>query len=181
VSPTGGRSATTDAELYRASTAMLAELGLEPTFTLDELHRHVEERRGRPVHLIARDLPALAPHGLWIAGEQADYVFYDASAPAIRRHQIIGHELGHVLFDDALPAHGIEQLTRLLMPDLDTSTVRARGRTSYELPAERRAEVFGTVVVTRLHSWQPPRPETSGDDVATRVSGALEGGRHKRS
>jgi hypothetical protein len=87
--------------------------------------------------------------------------------------------LGHVLFDDALPAQGIEELTKLLMPDLDTSTVRARGRTSYELPAERRAEVFGTVVVTRLHSWQPPRPETSGDDVATRVSGALVGGRRQ--
>jgi hypothetical protein len=177
MSPSGGRSGSADTDLYRASTAMLGELGLPPTFTLDDLHRRVEERRGRPVQLIARDLPALAPHGLWVSGEHADYVFYDGSAAPVRQHQIIGHELGHVLFDDALPGGGLDELAGALLPDVDTSRLSSRSRTSYELPAERRAEVFGTVVVQRLHSWQPLRARRSLDDVVARVTGALESGR----
>ena len=36
-------------------------------------------------------MPAEGPHGLWVAGEHADYVFVDDSAPPLRRAQILGH------------------------------------------------------------------------------------------
>src|SRR5207248_8552457 len=93
-------------DLYRQAGNRLAALGLPTVFTLAQLHAAVERHRGRSVRLIPKDLPVLAPHGLWIAAEHADYVFFDRSAGQIRQHQIVGHEFGHMLFDDdTVPAH----------------------------------------------------------------------------
>ncbi len=77
------------AELCRQAGSMLAALGLGRGFTLAQLRDRVEQRRGRPLHLIPRDVPALAPHGLWVAGGHGDYVFYDRAAGPVRQHQII--------------------------------------------------------------------------------------------
>ena len=182
MSAAGGRSGPTDdfGVLYRESEAMLEGLGLRRTFTLEDLHRRVEQRRDRPVHLIPRDFPALAPHGLWVAGEHADYVFYDAAAATVRQHQIIGHELGHVLYDHSAAPTAVEDTAAVLLPDVvPGGPARVYQRTSYDLPAERRAEVFGTVVVQRLHSWRPLRPTADPEALAllARVSAALQGGR----
>jgi hypothetical protein len=180
MSGTGRRCEPTDGfgDLYRASEALLETLGLARSFTLDDLHRRIEERRGRPVHLIARDLPALAPHGLWVAGEHADYVFYDKAAAPVRQHQIIGHELGHMLHDDdGAASAAVEEVAAALLPDVvPGGPARVYRRSSYDEPAERRAEVFATVVVQRVHSWLPLHPARDADVVA-RVSAALRGDR----
>ena len=135
MSGTGRRPEPTDdsfGDLYRDAEALLATLGLPWVFTLDDLHRRVERRRGRPVHLIDRELPALAPHGLWVAGDHADYVFYDGAAAPIRQHQIIGHELGHVLHDDdgAAPTP-VEELRR------GVAARRGRRRPGTRVPAHQ--------------------------------------------
>ena len=105
-------------ELYRQASRKLAMLGLVKAFTMARLHRVIERNRGHPVHLIAKDLPILAPHGLWVAGQHADYVFYDRAAGPIRQHQIIGNEFGHMLLDDeSVPAHP-DELAELARPCL---------------------------------------------------------------
>lgn len=140
--------------LYRLAAQRLAALDLPAVFGIAELRAAVERARGRPVRLIAKDLPVLAPHGLWIAGEQADYVFFDRAAGPIRQYQIIGHELGHMLFDDdAVPAHPAE-LAAVIAPQPSAEVVRVLGlRTGYSDPVERRAEVFGTVAIRRMDLW----------------------------
>jgi hypothetical protein len=179
MSSSGRRAKPTDGfgDPYRASEALLRTLGLTGAFTLDDLHRRIEERRDRPLHLIARDLPALAPHGLWVAGEHADYVFYDRAAAPVRQHQIIGHEFGHVLHDDGSTPAPVEAGVTALFPDVvPGGPLRVYQRSCYDVPAERRAEVFGTVVVQHVHSWDPLQPTTDAD-VVTRVSAALRGDR----
>jgi hypothetical protein len=62
-----------------------------------------------------------------------------------------------------------------LLPDVvPGGPLRVYQRSSYDVPAERRAEVFGTVVVQRVHSWGPHRPARDADVVA-RVAAALRG------
>ena len=106
------------------------------------------------MHLIPRHLPALAPHGLWVAGEFADYVFYDANASKVRQSLIIGHEYGHMMFDDVSTPTSLERLAAILMPSSDPSVPQiALARSTYDEPIERRAEVFGTIAVQRAESW----------------------------
>jgi hypothetical protein len=162
-----------DADPWRASAVLLDQLGLPPRFTLVELHASVEQRRGRPVHLLARDLPPSAPHGVWVATDDADYLVYDGSAPEERRHQLIAHELGHVLFDHGTTPSRAERVAAQLLPrNVPPGLRQVRGRICYDERAEQRAEVFGTVVVERLHSWRRPTP-TAEPDIFTRMADAL--------
>jgi hypothetical protein len=137
---------------------MLSALGLSGQFSAADLHERVQRHRGRPLQLIARDLAPPAPHGLLVVTGQADYVFYDNAADPVRRNQIIGHEFGHLLFDDC-PGAG---------PWL---------RSYYEVAAERRAEVFGTVALQHMAEWSVPDGNQFDPSVLERITAALAGRR----
>lgn len=163
--------------LREQAERLLAALDLPATFTFAELHDRIERHRGCPVHLIPRHLPALAPHGLWVAGEFADYVFYDADAGKVRQSLIIGHEYGHMLFDDVSVPGDLEQLAAMLMPSVDPSVPQVLlARSAYDEPVERRAEIFGTVAVQRAEFWSelPATPPVDAE-VSARLIATLEG------
>jgi hypothetical protein len=165
------------ARLCRGAEALLTSLHLARTFTLPQLHEKVEHHRGRPVHLIPRRLPVLAPHGLWVAGDHADYVFYDRATGAVRQHQIIGHEFGHLLYDDGIGA-GVDEVAAMLLPDVSPAVVTTlRQRSGYGSSAERRAEVFGTVALSRMAGWAALATDDAIDPaVLARLVATLEGG-----
>jgi hypothetical protein len=146
----------TIAQLCAQAERMLAALGLSGPFSPAVLHERVQRHRGRPVQLIARELAPPAPHGLLIVTGQADYVFYDDTADPVRRHQIIGHEFGHLLFDDQ-PGTGLWR------------------RSSYEVAAERRAEVFGTVALQHLAQWSAPLANQVEQSTLERITTVLTG------
>lgn len=163
-------------DLCRESAAILAGLGLPATFTLVDLHAAVEERRGRNVHLIPQHMPSRGPCGLWISGDHADYVFYDSTTSPIHRHAVIGHEFGHMLFDDGSTTAESAELAALLLPDLDPGALpRLLSRTTYAEHREWRAEIFASVVVQRLGGWsEAPLPSTADPLVLARLVAALE-------
>src|SRR5262249_28254676 len=86
--------------LVRQAGALLDKLGLPDTFTIEQLHRCIERERGRPIHMIPHPMPPQGPHGMWVMGRTDDSVFYDEVAPPVRKLQIIGHEFGHIVFND---------------------------------------------------------------------------------
>ena len=153
--------------LVEQARRALDRLGLPGRFTADRLHEKMQAHRGRPVHLVARPLPAEGPHGLWVAGRDADYVFYPTGASPVRRHVIVGHEYGHMLFDDPGPPAAAPA---------DLAGAARQARSSYEEMPERRAEIFGTLVAQRITDWSwPPSPGTDNDEAALRrLTGLLE-------
>lgn len=162
-------------ELVKQARSGLYTLGLRGRFTADRLHEALQAHRGRPVRVLAQPLPAGGPHGLWVAGRDADYVFFPASASPVRRHVIVGHEYGHMLFDDvADPALTPDDPARMDPAALAAAAHRARS--SYEELPERRAEIFGTLVAQRITDWSwPPARAADGDDAALqRLTGLLE-------
>jgi hypothetical protein len=164
----------------RAAHTLLDGLGLPAHFALHDLHDRLEQRRGRRIHLIARHMPTGAPHGLWVAGQNADYVFYPHEASAVRRTVIIGHEYGHIIADDTATPSSVEELAALLLPQVD-ATVPAMllSRTVYEEATEQRAELFGTVVAQRAAGrWDVvPRQRLDADpEVLARMTATLEAG-----
>jgi hypothetical protein len=99
---------------------------------------------------------------MWVAGERDDYVFYDETAPPLRRQQIIGHEFGHIVYDDQGGSIRPDQLAALLPPEhvpaqpgaVNARTLAACTRTAYDDMVEQRCEWFGTVVVQRINAWR---------------------------
>jgi len=173
-------SADEAADRYlRQGHARLAALGLSGRFSLDVLHERLQQDRGRRIHLISYPLPYDAPHGLWIAAEGADYVFYPSDASPVRRSTIIGHELGHMAFDDVSTPSALEELAAMLLPRMDPTVPGALlARTTYARAVERRAEIFGTVVAQRVTSWAGlPSHSTPVDPaVLARMRATLEAG-----
>jgi hypothetical protein len=149
--------------LVRQAGMLLDKLGLPDTFTIDQLHRCVERERGRPIHLIPRPMPPEGPHGMWVMGRTDDYVFFDQVAPPVRKLQIIGHEFGHIIFNDEGSASQLADLTDPLLPkgvpdavtDVGALALSACTRTVYDDMIEQRCEWFGTVVVQRIDHSAP--------------------------
>ncbi|MFB9362252.1 hypothetical protein [Actinoplanes nipponensis] len=162
-------------ELVRQARQGLTGLGLRGRFTEDRLHEKMQAYRGRPVHVIAQPLPPGGPHGLWVAGRDADYVFFPAAASPVRRHVIVGHEYGHMLFDDPAPPLPAPADPTAMDP-AELSAAARQARSSYEELPERRAEIFGTLVAQRITDWsRPPARGTESDEAALRrLTGLLE-------
>jgi hypothetical protein len=143
---------------------------------MDQLRAAVESRRGRKIHLLPQEMPNRGPCGLWIASGIADHVFYDSATSPLHQQALIGHEFGHMLFDDDATSADLQELAAMLMPDLDLRLVtQLLARTTYEKHREWRAEVFASVVVQRLGSWSDvPLPCAADPLVLARLVAALE-------
>ncbi|MBF6171153.1 hypothetical protein [Nocardia blacklockiae] len=126
-------------------------------YTVDELFAVVERLRGRRIDRLP--LPEVAPAGLcgmWLAYADHDVLFLrNMSDP----HDAL-HELGHILLDHGQEAPLVGQLGGLLaQKDLVAgSAVRGfRGASSYDPPDEYSAELFATMMRTRVRTRGPRR------------------------
>jgi len=154
------------ASLRRWCRKRLRELGLDRPFTLTELCEHLGERRGRPIRLMAVDLPADAPCGLWIGTAAVDYICYQGETSALHREHIVLHELGHmIVHDTGTGGSGADSAWLLrLAPHLDPATVRrVYARDCGESDEERQAEMIATLLRgTCRRPAAPPSPGVLG-------------------
>jgi len=184
-------------EVRRQCEELVSRLNMPVPFDLDEFVGMLGRERGRPIHLIAREMPAGVPSGLMVSMEDADYVLYERRAQSLHRTLIILHEIGHCLLPGpdgegegghACPTHvaaGQEmavtlEVARSLLPTLDPQVVlRTLGRTSYGLAEERAAELFATLVLERAQRLPSTVRAAPSDSTAIgRVEGSLQG-RHR--
>ncbi|WP_138356392.1 MULTISPECIES: ParH-like protein [unclassified Streptomyces] len=154
-------------------------------FDVHEMFQRISRQRGRPIHLLSRQLPPGSPCGLWISTGSADYMLYEqATSPAHQDH-ILLHELGHLLHD-----HGVGQplstdVARTLMPSLKPELVqRVLGRTRYSDTEENEAETFASVILTQV-SLRSPEPQgivpPEAADVIRRLENTLQSPNHRRA
>lgn len=59
--------------------------------------RAVESFRGRAIRLWPVAIPAPLQFGLWLAGRETDYIFYEARTARVHQEHIIAHEISHML------------------------------------------------------------------------------------
>ena len=153
----------------------IRRLGLPRQFTLSDLHNAVQRLVDRRIHIIGRCLPANGPSGFWISTTATDYIIYDENAPPTLRSVIIGHELGHELFDDGAVLSATD-LADLLAP---IASVAGAGsiawRSQYTDDIERRAEMFASIAVERMILADDSRDLGDTDqELVTRLINALE-------
>ncbi|MER5486845.1 hypothetical protein ABT024_27060 [Streptomyces sp. NPDC002812] len=138
-----------------------------------ELCRLLGEHRGRPIRLVPYSLPVPGPYGLWIAGAQADFIFYQKETSRAHQDHIVLHEVGHILAD-----HGSDEsedaVWQEVLPDLSIEVInRALRRTSYAEEREREAELVATIILEWASVLDRVTPRAPGDVSARRVHTAL--------
>ncbi|MEN3611833.1 hypothetical protein [Plantactinospora sp. ZYX-F-223] len=144
-------------------------------FDLDTFISDFGADRGRPVHLIAFDLPPGAPCGLCVSTDAADYLVVTSAATGVQRVHIALHELAHLLLEHRLHLVDEVQGSRQLFRHLDPGVVRAMfARTNYSSQEEQEAETLASLLGQRAGLWRPPAPRTPSDPVVERLGQSLE-------
>ncbi|MCM1967129.1 MULTISPECIES: hypothetical protein [unclassified Streptomyces] len=159
--------------LRKRCRSILRELGVTAPLRVPELCRLLGEHRGRPIRLVPYSLPVPGPYGLWIAGAQADFIFYQKETSRAHQDHIVLHEVGHILAD-----HGSDEsedaVWQEVLPDLSIEVInRALRRTSYAEEREREAELVATIILEWASVLDRVTPRAPGDVSARRVHTAL--------
>ncbi|MFJ6718996.1 hypothetical protein [Streptomyces sp. NPDC091259] len=159
--------------LRKRCRSILRELGITAPLRVPELCRLLGEHRGRPIRLVPYSLPVPGPYGLWIAGAQADFIFYQKETSQAHQDHIVLHEVGHILAN-----HGSDEsedaVWQEVLPDLSIEVInRALRRTSYAEEREREAELVATIILEWASVLDRVTPRAPGDISARRVHTAL--------
>lgn len=154
-----------------AIRTMCREIMSSPPVTTDVAGfcERLGERRRRPIVLLPFTATTDSPSGIWVKGDQRDYVFFDQTTSAVQQEAIIWHEVAHLLLDHPGPAVDPEQ-SRLLLPDLDPAIVlRMLSRHAYGTSVEREAERLASfLMIDHAHLRRTP-----ADGLTHRLSALL--------
>ncbi|MFF4367695.1 hypothetical protein [Streptomyces sp. NPDC001594] len=174
----------------RTCEGLLAEWGMEHGCGIDELHAHLSERRGRPIHLIPTAFPERHLFGIWLKTDDFDIIAFEKAASASHKEHIIAHELAHIAFDHqgSLQLDQAGPATRApegaggggeagaLFSDVDPEAVRGvLMRSRYSDDEEQEAETMASLILARANKrWTEPAwgvPEAAAEIVARIESG----------
>ncbi|MFH9347560.1 ParH-like protein [Kitasatospora sp. NPDC017646] len=127
---------------------MAEQLELPSPFDPVVLLERLAARRGRPIELLPVPARPHAPCGLLVSTLEADYILYAADTGALHQRHILVHEIAHLLLDHAGSAPLAPAAA--LLPSLSPALVqRVLGRTSYDEPQEREAELLASLILNR--------------------------------
>ncbi|MDN3055011.1 hypothetical protein PH213_10750 [Streptomyces sp. SRF1] len=153
-----------DRELRRYCADLVRQLDLPEPFNINALVDQMEERRGRAISLVPMPLPAdRGLCGMWVATPDVDYVIYQAEARKAHQGHIVLHEIGHMLCEhESTPAEE-EEVSRLLLPNIDPALVHTvLGRTCYDRSEEKAAELVASLIPLQATNAAPlPTPSLS--------------------
>src|ERR671933_554467 len=124
-------------QLRRRCETRLHELELPSPFDVHRFCAGLAARRGRQIHLRPLTLEG-GPSGLWIAGPDADFIFYEERTAPLHQLQITLHEICHIVCGHRPIEMSQAEVAGLLFPDLQEEIVRrALQRGSYSTTEER--------------------------------------------
>ncbi|WP_035847387.1 toxin [Kitasatospora azatica] len=163
--------------LRKAGAQRIAGLDLPKVADVAELCRYLGEVRDRPITLVAMQMPASHPCGMWVAARDEDLIFYDANTTSAHQEHIILHELGHIICCHRGAGGLDEASSRLLFPNLDPDLVRDMLlRATYDDVQEQEAEIIAYLLSERVGSTRertgtPPAEEAgTGAESATNAT-----------
>jgi hypothetical protein len=153
-------------QLRRSCEALVEGLDLPSPFDIQGFCSSLGHARRRPIHLIARTLPAGGPSGVCVSTSTGDYVFYELHTSPFHQNHIVLHEVAHLLCEHQAVVSNHE-LCQLLFPDLDAHLIeRVLGRTCYSGSAEQEAELIASLILAKVERQDPEVRWTVPTDVA---------------
>ncbi|MCX5418140.1 hypothetical protein [Streptomyces sp. NBC_00078] len=148
-------------QLRRRCQALIDQLDLPHTLSVEALCRHVAVRRARPLrlHPLPSEAAAQGACGLWLATDAEDHIFYERRTAPLHQEHIVLHEIGHLLFDHHMVALDGAVGWDELLPDLDMRAVRRLlHRTNYATDEEQEAELLASLLGSRMNNPHRGRP-----------------------
>jgi hypothetical protein len=119
-----------------------------------------------------------------VSTNAGDYIFYESQTSALHQEHIILHEVGHLLCEHRVASLSRDEVSELLLPDLDPAMIRrVLGRTCYPVWAEQEAEIIASLILAKV---ERQRRETalsrpaSVVPVVARVERSLSGASRTR-
>ncbi|BDH10507.1 toxin [Streptomyces hygroscopicus] len=156
----------TDKELLRYCVEVVREVDVPEPYDVNSMCDLLEQSRQREISLVQIVMPTGpgVPCGLWVATDDVDYILYPKHTSKAHQAHIASHEIAHILLGhESSPAHQ-EEVSQLLMPNLNPALVRTvLGRTIYTSQEERAAEM-----VASLLPMQAGRPVSRPQDADMR-------------
>ncbi|GAA2977923.1 hypothetical protein [Actinokineospora diospyrosa] len=154
----------------RECAALLARFDLPGQLDLAALCAHLAEVRGRALHVVPVSMRASEPCGIWVATQEADFIFYDETTTRAHREHIILHEIGHMICCHRGGGHLDEDTAAVFFPDIDPNLVRDMlARKDYSDDQEQQAEVMAYLLAARLR----PAP-IQCEGVVARIHDSLD-------
>jgi hypothetical protein len=155
----------------RQIRALVESGDLPDPFTLEEFLARVAARRGRRIELHPNDYVPGGVCGMWLQLADVDIIVYARTTPLHQEH-IVLHEVGH-MFSDHHGRTDVNDLTRLLLPDLDPAMVQSLlNRSSYTDAEEQEAELLATLILERVADRRPgndPAPDAKVGPTVDRL------------
>src|SRR5438067_8251764 len=138
-------------QLRRICAAKVEALELPSPFDVHKFCGSVQRARCRMIHLIPRALRTGSPSGLCVSTKAGDYIFYESHTSALHQEHIILHEVGHLLCEHSAASVSREEISELLLPDLDPAMIQSvLGRTCYPIWAEQEAEIIASLILAKV-------------------------------
>ncbi|MET9646238.1 ParH-like protein [Streptomyces syringium] len=153
------------------------ELPEHDKVSVQALCARISQMTGRPIHLLPLGLPPGSPDGLWVSLDDADFIVYEQLLAPVHQHQVVLHEIGHLLCGHRSAPVMTAEVSQLLLPSLDPDFIRrVLGREHSHSEAEIEAELVGSLIGRRIGAWnveQIPMVPPEAQELAARLS-ALE-------
>jgi Zn-dependent peptidase ImmA (M78 family) len=138
-------------------------------FTLQSFTTWLEQRRGRKIEYHRRAMLSPRLHGSWLAGEDRDFVFYEANTIPIHQLHICLHELGHMIC-----GHSTVTIGRDATPsDLEHVLLRSFHSDEEEKEAEALTELIQNRIL-RYHKLDELVAGTATDEDLASYLRAME-------
>ncbi|NUP53970.1 MAG: hypothetical protein HOW97_42630 [Catenulispora sp.] len=133
--------------LLRRCRDTVDRLELPEPFSAEAFVARLAADRGRPIELVPVSSRPRVPCGLLVTLEHTDVIVYFADTAALHREHIILHEAAHLLCGHDQGAPMQTGSAAGLFPTLSPGLVqRVLGRTAYNAPQEREAELVASLI-----------------------------------
>ncbi|RSN38589.1 hypothetical protein DMC64_41720 [Amycolatopsis sp. WAC 04197] len=138
---------------------LLDEVGIPEPWDIRAFIQRVADYRGRPIELVAVEIPPGGPDAMWVPAEHVDVILYDSTLREGDLHweQVLAHEAAHILLchrgdEDAVLARGpvTRQLLELIAKNVDNpGDGPILFRETYSSDQETEAEIAASLIWKR--------------------------------
>ncbi|MFJ4655940.1 hypothetical protein ACIP5Y_32110 [Nocardia sp. NPDC088792] len=142
----------------------IAKLTLRRPWSMQRFVEELSLQRERPIEIVEGlgEYESVDFSGVWIPLPGKDLIRHRAGVSSIERDGIIAHELGHiVLGHDVAPEERLEYFARTA-PAIPAAVInrllaqQACLRSNFDLPLERQAEWFATLLMEAAEALSRP-------------------------
>ncbi|MFI5782554.1 hypothetical protein [Nocardia sp. NPDC051570] len=142
----------------------LSKLTLRRPWSMQRFVEELSLQRDRPIEIVdgLAEFESIDFSGIWIPLPEKDLIRHRSGFSQIERDGIIAHELGHIVLGHEVPPEERILYYERTAPSIPTAVIKrlmdqqACLRSNFDLPLERQAEWFATLLMEAAAALSRP-------------------------